>query len=166
MIHKRQRMTVVEKLVVVAVVLLFAAVLSYPVTVADTEPIRIAAPPRGLTVDADVVRIVDGDTIDVEVAFRFRVRLLDCWSPETRTLDRAEKIRGLAAKGYMLELADGARVRVHIPGSDNLADMLTLDRALGRVWLIRDDGNPDNTDLSQKMVEAGHAKPKRPETDE
>jgi endonuclease YncB( thermonuclease family) len=118
----------------------------------------VPCPARGLTVDAEVIKIVDGDTIDVRVEFKFRVRLLDCWAPESRTRDTAEKILGLASKGYLLDLADGQRVRVHVPGSDNLAEVLTLDRVLGRAYILK-DGDPELSDLSWQMVQAGHATP-------
>ena len=118
----------------------------------------LAVPEPGITVDARVTRIVDGDTIDctVLVPLVFRIRLIDCWAAETRTRDRDEKQRGLAAKAYLKELIGQDPVRVHIPGRAKLGDMLTLDRVLGRVWPIR-DGKLLAGDLSARMVEAGHA---------
>lgn len=117
-----------------------------------------AAPDPGITLDARVTRIVDGDTVDctVLVPLVFRIRLIDCWSAETRTRDPEEKQRGLAAKSYLEQLIGQDPVRVHIPGRAKLGDMLTLDRVLGRVWPTR-DGTPLSGDLSSRMVEAGHA---------
>jgi endonuclease YncB( thermonuclease family) len=158
------RITRIE--VVVAVVLAAAIgnvwgddLLSVPV--ATPTP----CPERGLSVNAEVIKIVDGDTIDCRVTLDFRVRLIDCWAPESRTRDLEEKARGLAAKGYMLELADGQAVRVFIPGSGTLGEVLTLDRILGRVYVLT-DGEPSEADLSFQMVEAGHATTTKKEPNE
>ena len=59
---------------------------------------------------ARVVRIVDGDTLDAEIDIGFdvfvkkRIRLygIDTW--ESRTRDKAEKVKGLAAKARLKEL--------------------------------------------------------------
>jgi endonuclease YncB( thermonuclease family) len=126
--------------------------------VANNAPRPIPAPDPGLTLDARVTHIVDGDTIDctVLVPLVFRIRLLDCWAAETRTRDPEVKQRGLAAKAYLEKLIGHNPVRVHIPGRAKLGDMLTLDRVLGRVWPMQ-DGKPLSGDLSARMVEAGHA---------
>jgi endonuclease YncB( thermonuclease family) len=124
----------------------------------DAHGQEITAPAPGITLDAQVTRIVDGDTIDctVLVPLVFRIRLIDCWAAETRTKDLDEKRRGLAAKAYLEKLIGRNPVRVHIPGRAKLGDMLTLDRVLGRVWPTQ-GGKPLAGDLSSRMVEAGHA---------
>ena len=59
------------------------------------------------TYKAEVTRVVDGDTIDVEldlgfsILMRARVRLLGIDTPESRTRDLEEKKFGLAAKDYL-----------------------------------------------------------------
>ena len=122
------------------------------------EIATVPVPAPGITLDAQVTRVVDGDTLDctVLVPLVFRIRLIDCWAAETRTRDPEEKQRGLAAKAYLKELIGQNPVRVHIPGRAKLGDMLTLDRVLGRVWPMQ-DGHPVGSDLSARMVEAGHA---------
>jgi endonuclease YncB( thermonuclease family) len=124
----------------------------------EISPVPVVAPAPGITVDARVTRIVDGDTIDctVLVPLVFRIRLIDCWAAETRTKDLAEKQRGLAAKAYLAKLIGQNPVRVHIPGRAKLGDMLTFDRVLGRAWPMQ-NGKPLAGDLSSRMVEAGHA---------
>lgn len=119
---------------------------------ASPDPPR---PPLGLAKQCQVVRVVDGDTLDVEVRYQLRVRLLDCWAPESRTSDAAEKARGLAAKAHLEELAPaGSQAVVFIPGSSDgsLAELLTLGRVLGHVWI-----NPDPHSLSERQRTAGHA---------
>jgi endonuclease YncB( thermonuclease family) len=57
-----------------------------------------------------VVKIIDGDTIDVTIDLGFhvyvkkRVRLYGINTPEVRTRDKAEKVKGYAAKDRLTEL--------------------------------------------------------------
>lgn len=107
------------------------------------------APPTspGLTLDARCIRVLDGDTIECESKVTYRVRLIDCWAPETRTSDVAEKQRGLRSKNRMVQLADGKPLRITIPLTGDLTDATTLGRILGRAWL------EDGRELSEIMVE-------------
>ena len=101
-----------------------------------------------------VTRVVDGDTLDVELRVNARIRLIDCWAPESRTLDLAEKQRGLAAKANLEALTQTESCIVVIPfdSAASVGDVLTLDRILGRVWM---DGH--DTDLSTQQVVGGFA---------
>jgi len=117
-------------------------------------------PPRGFTVDGTVVRVIDGDTVVVRSQIEYQIRLLDCWAPESRTKDLAEKQRGLAAKARMQELADCQQCRVFMPAAGTVADMITMGRILGRVWILQ-DGSPADTDLSTIMVKEGLATPQK-----
>jgi len=114
-------------------------------------------PANSLTLDAKCVRVLDGDTIEVESVVRYRVRLLDCWAPESRTSDVEEKQRGLKSKNRMIQLADGKTVRVSIPLTGDLTDATTLGRLLGRVWL------EDGRELSEVMVSEGLATSSKPQ---
>ena len=59
---------------------------------------------------AKVLRVLDGDTVDVTISFPFgisvkkRVRLFGINTPETRTKDPIEKAKGYAAKDRLDEL--------------------------------------------------------------
>ena len=60
---------------------------------------------------AKLVRVIDGDTIDVDIDLGFdvwlknqRVRLAGIDSPECRTRNKLEKTLGLAAKARLTEL--------------------------------------------------------------
>ena len=112
-------------------------------------------PPLGLTTQAEVARVIDGDTLEVRITRTVHVRLLDCWAPETRTTDEIEKAAGLKAKARVVELLDktGSRVTVLLAGSEDgdLGDVLTMGRVLGRVWLA------DGRELSEVLVEEGMA---------
>ena len=61
-------------------------------------------PPKGITTDVKLVKVIDGDTVDVEITRKVRVRLLDCYAPETRTRDTAEKVKGFESKKYLHDM--------------------------------------------------------------
>ena len=57
--------------------------------------------------DVEILRVVDGDTVDVRIDLGFdvwhkcRIRLMGINAPESRTRDKEEKARGLAAKEWL-----------------------------------------------------------------
>ena len=59
---------------------------------------------------AKLIKVVDGDTVDAMIDCGFsvfrkeRIRLKGINAPESRTRDKAEKIKGLAAKARLQEL--------------------------------------------------------------
>lgn len=111
-------------------------------------------PPLGYVTNVKIVSVVDGDTVEVEIVKRLRVRMLDCWCPETRTKDPKEKQLGLAAKARLTEIALGKPATLYVPaGPDGkLNDISTLSRVLGYVWV---DGA--STSLSEMQVIGKHA---------
>lgn len=112
-------------------------------------------PPIGLTTGCRVVDVIDGDTLTVEITRQVRVRLLDCWAPETRTLDADEKAKGLAAKVKLESLVNGGEAVLFAPGSDRerVGDAFTFGRVLAYLFI-------DGENVSKAMVESGHAKEK------
>lgn len=110
----------------------------------------------GVTLPARVVGVTDGDTIEVEVSRRLRIRLLDCWAPETRTTDPEEKQRGFAAKEFLHDLIHGkdVSVQIDIEPDERFGDQMSFGRVLARVYL-------DGMDVSKAVVEAGHATSER-----
>lgn len=94
-------------------------------------------PEIGITVDADVVRIKDADTIRLRVVYEFDVRLvhpnedgLEFNAPEKDTPLGKEAIE------YLKPL-EGQKVRVHIPTGrkgNELIDFSSFARVLGIVW--------------------------------
>lgn len=110
-------------------------------------------PPEPGWCTAGVVRrVIDGDTLVVELRRVVHVRLLECWAPESRTTDPEEKQRGLAAKANMQQLAADKECLVFIPADahGNLSHEFTMGRVLGYVYV-------DGRDLSEAQREAGHA---------
>ena len=110
------------------------------------------APPLGITARATIDRVIDGDTVDVHLLIPVRVRLLDCWAPETHG---AEKPEGEAAKLQLEKLLpEGASVHLHVPTAeaDAMSDVFTFGRAIGDVYRVGDDES-----VSQIMVGMGFA---------
>jgi endonuclease YncB( thermonuclease family) len=120
-------------------------------------------PPKGITTDCKVVRVIDGDTVDVEITRTIRVRLLDCWAPETRTKDPEEKAKGYESKKYLHNLLKQVfyndlaarkqkKITLFIPADEQgeLKDNFTFSRVLGRLFV-------DGEDVSERMVESGKA---------
>ena len=63
--------------------------------------------------DVTVIKIVDGDTVDVDIDLGFgiclkdeRVRIMGIDTPESRTSDRVEKLFGIAAKDRLYSLLE------------------------------------------------------------
>jgi micrococcal nuclease len=60
--------------------------------------------------EAKIIKVVDGDTVDALIDLGFdthvkkRIRLYGINAPESRTRDKEEKVRGLAAKDRLKEI--------------------------------------------------------------
>lgn len=115
-------------------------------------------PPKGLTTDAVVTEVIDGDTVEVEISRRVRVRLIDCWAPETRGPERPV---GLKAEAHLVKLLEESenRVTLHIPASvdGDIQDVFTMGRVLGHIWPAAGGDS-----LSKQMVRDGFACKRKP----
>lgn len=138
-----------------------------PQTPFEARPVvGVSSPPSpGWTTKARCLRAIDGDTIEVEVRRVIRVRLLDCWAPESkidprvsRTDQETEKFAGQASKEHLRKLVEGRDVVVQIPSDVDVAKAITMGRWLGRVWL-----EGDGESLSEKQVRSGFAEKVKPE---
>ena len=109
------------------------------------------------TYKIEVLRVVDGDTIDAKIDLGFdisvkkRVRFLGINTPESRTRDLEEKKRGLAAKERVKELLESAEeVQLTSHGVGKFG------RCLGEI----DFACPDSftmKNLNKQLIEEGHA---------
>ena len=103
-----------------------------------------------------VTKVVDGDTIDVEIdlgfdiSFSSRVRLAGIDTPESRTLNKMEKALGLEAKAYLKSQIDSAKTIVIKTEKMNSSEK--YGRILG--WLFLDGSE---VSMNEKMIEDGHA---------
>ena len=87
----------------------------------------------------EIVRVVDGDTVDVDIDLGFgvwlkkqRVRLYGIDTPESRTRDLNEKKYGLMAKEYLKErISNGAILKTRLDGKGKygriLGEFIVLD---------------------------------------
>jgi len=115
------------------------------------------APASAITLPCQVVRAIDGDTLDVDVTVRVRVRLLaankgGCWAPEKNTPagKAAADSLALAIASSGGEVVTGT-LSVPIKGFE-LQDVFTFGRVLGNVWI---DGQ--NKSLGEQQIALGHA---------
>ena len=100
-----------------------------------------------------VVRVVDGDTVDVDIDLGFgvwlrkeRVRMVGIDTPESRTRDLEEKALGLAAKAFLKDIL-GKHDNDFILHSQGVGK---YGRCLGNIFL----GDQNVNDL---MITEGHA---------
>jgi micrococcal nuclease len=108
-------------------------------------------------------RVVDGDTVDLDVELGFhmtaalRFRLLDIDTPELRDKDPAERMKAQDAKNFVKDvLSAGA-------GDWPLAIETRKADSFGR-WLVHvhyQDAEGNWTDLGAKLLESGLAVPYR-----
>ena len=114
---------------------------------------------------ATIVKVVDGDTVDVDIDLGFgivlsdeRVRIAGIDTPESRTRDKEEKKFGLAAKARVKELLGKTcvlKTQINKNGEDMkgkfgriLGDFSVYDSATDR-WRM----------LTEILVSEGHAVP-------
>jgi endonuclease YncB( thermonuclease family) len=126
------------------------------------------APEYGWTTPARVLRVIDGDTLEVEVRRVVRIRMLDCWAPESKADSRVpeedreqQKALGLASKAALQKVAEDQDVIVRIPtrSDGDISHMFTMGRVLGHVWLQK----APQESLSERQVRLGHATTTKPE---
>jgi micrococcal nuclease len=103
-----------------------------------------------------VSKVVDGDTIDVEIdlgfdiSFSSRVRLAGIDTPESRTADKMEKALGLESKAYLKHEIEAAKSVVI--KTEKMDSSEKYGRILGWVFL---DGS--SISLNEKMIADGYA---------
>ena len=106
----------------------------------------------------NLVKIIDGDTIDVDLDLGFavvlkkqRIRLYGINTPESRTRDLEEKKYGLAAKARLRELLEEA---------DTISIKTEIDKkARGKYGRILGTVMVGTTNINSLLVDEGHAIP-------
>ena len=110
-------------------------------------------------------RVVDGDTVDVDIDLGFgvtlkdeRVRIMGIDTPESRTSDKVEKVFGLASKERLKSLlGETAVLKTQI--NKNGEDMKgKFGRVLGD-FNVYDAANDIWKPATQILIEEGHAVP-------
>ena len=104
--------------------------------------------------NCEVTKIVDGDTLDVDIDLGFsvrltkqRIRMLGIDTPESRTRNKEEKIRGLLSKkflSYMCPVGSNIRLVSHGKGK--------FGRILGEIFALEGEAS-----VNKIMCEEGFA---------
>ena len=108
----------------------------------------------------EIVKVLDGDTIDVLIDLGFdlykkeRVRIAGVDTPEKRTRNLEEKELGIDEKKWLKEKLD-----ITIAGDDELTIRTELVGGVGKYgrllgWLYIGDGN---VSLNEQMIDEGYA---------
>ena len=109
---------------------------------------------------AYVNRVVDGDTVDVDIDLGFgivltdeRVRIMGIDTPESRTSDRVEKVFGIASKNRLKELLG----KTTILKTQIAKDGEDMRGKFGRV--LGDFVAADGRLVTEILIEEGHCVP-------
>jgi micrococcal nuclease len=108
---------------------------------------------------AKLRRVVDGDTVDVNIDLGFdiwheaRVRMMGIDTPESRTRNLEEKALGLASKARLKEMLKGQKIKI-VTSKEGKGK---FGRVLADVYAIDKEGNEIN--CNKQLIEEGHARP-------
>ena len=109
--------------------------------------------------EVKILKIVDGDTVDVDIVLGFgivltdeRVRIMGIDTPESRTSDKVEKVFGLASKERLKELLDKKAVLITFDDK-NGEDMK------GKFGRVLGDFKVGDRKVTEILIEEGHAVP-------
>lgn len=136
-----------------AALLVLGASASNPMSDAAPPAVRVAAAAFDGPVEADVVRVIDGDTFEAAAriwlgeAIDVHVRIEGIDAPELHAHCSWERRRAEAARDYLARRIDGAAVEL---------SRVRYDKYGGRVdAVVRDtDGN-----IGEAMIAKGYARP-------
>ncbi len=104
----------------------------------------------------NILRVVDGDTIDADIDLGFsislekRIRLAGVDTPESRTADANEKKYGLESKEWLKKRCEGAKdilIKTELPDSTE-----KYGRIIGHLFI-----NGEETSLNNQMIAEGMA---------
>lgn len=107
--------------------------------------------------DVKILKVVDGDTVDVDIDLGFgivltdeRVRIMGIDTPESRTSNKVEKVFGLAAKARLKELL--GEEAILITTEDRKGEDMK-----GKFGRILGDFRVGGKTVTEILIEEGHA---------
>ena len=104
----------------------------------------------------NILKVVDGDTIDADIDLGFsislekRIRLAGVDTPESRTTDLKEKAMGLESKEWLKKKLEGAKdiiIKTELPDSTE-----KYGRIIGHLFI-----NGQESSLNNQMINDGYA---------
>tara|TARA_A200000159_G_scaffold109005_2_gene101819 strand:- start:263 stop:778 length:516 start_codon:yes stop_codon:yes gene_type:complete len=120
-----------------------------------------------------IVKIVDGDTVDVDIDLGFstvlkkqRVRLMGIDTPESRTRDKVEKLFGKAAKAHLKHLLSEGEITLvsHDKGKFGriLGELFVSHEETDEDWMDESEGHrtfegQHRVSVNQQMINDCHA---------
>ena len=113
--------------------------------------------------DVTIIKVVDGDTVDVDIDLGFgiclkdeRVRIMGIDTPESRTRDKVEDLFGEAAKARLKELLTDGDPKLITTENKHGEDMKgKFGRILGDFYVERYEGKREK--VTDVLIEEGHA---------
>jgi micrococcal nuclease len=113
--------------------------------------------------DIKVVKIIDGDTVDVDIDLGFgvtlrdeRVRIMGIDTPESRTRDKVEDLFGEAAKARLKELLEDGGKLITTENRKGEDMKGKFGRILGDFKVERFENQPAER-VTDILIEEGHA---------
>ena len=111
--------------------------------------------------DVTVIKVVDGDTVDVDIDLGFgiclkdeRVRIMGIDTPESRTSDKVEDLFGEAAKARLKELMKNGGKLITTEDKNGEDMKGKFGRILGDFYVEYEGKKERVTDI---LIEEGHA---------
>ena len=109
-----------------------------------------------------IVKVVDGDTVDVDIDLGFgvwlkkqRIRLYGIDTPESRTRDLVEKRFGNMAKAYLKDRLSGGAIL-----GTRLDKKGKFGRILGEFFVLDNEGHPQfevKVNVNEELIAKHHA---------
>ena len=114
----------------------------------------MAKKPASFEYNGTLIRVLDGDTIDCYIDLGFDLKIkkrirymgIDTW--DSRTRDKEEKVKGLAAKARNKELLEAGTFKIISHGTGKFG------RVLGEVFVETENGLES---VNQILINEGHA---------
>lgn len=107
---------------------------------------------------AEVVKVYDGDTctcvvdLGFKTSVKIKVRLVGIDTPEIRTKDDEEKVRGYASRDWLREKILDKKVLLHT------SDKGKFGRWLGTIWNLEENKPLFENSYNKQLINEGHAK--------
>ena len=104
----------------------------------------------------EIVKVIDGDTVDVVIDLGFhtfvekRIRLYGINTPETRTRDKVEKVKGLEAKKKLCELCNATV-------NNTAAPLILKSYGLGKYGRVLGELISNQVNFNELLVAEGYA---------